>query len=452
MIEITSIALVFLIFSLVSRKLANTVITAPLFFLVAGILLASELLKAVSFENIAPWLLYVGVSALGLSFFNDASRINLTALRGNISLPARMLLVALPLTVLAGTLLAGWLFPDLRWLEAALLAAILTPADTGLISLVLSSSRVPIRIRQALNIESSLNDGVTTPIVALLIALSQVRLGQESAGFHLFLPLQQIVVAGLVGIFIGGLGGWVFQKADQQQWIIPSFQGLVFPCLTMLALTVAALLGGNYFIACFIAGIVLALFLQEFNLQKLGFSETLTQILSLIVFFYLGAKVIDIYFQITWQTVIYAVLSLTVVRIIPMVIAVLGKGLQWESRFFLGWFGPRGLASIVLGSLVVAQLPSIPHREIIVTTVALTVALSVIVHGMSEIPIVIWYGRRMLTLHSDSPEMRPVDETPMRLGWTNLTAQYDQRISSWEKKIEHGVRTRQKSDDQPGEE
>lgn len=451
MIEITSIALVFLIFSLVSRRLAKTVITAPIFFLIAGILLDSELLGSLNIDPVIPYLRFIGIIALGLSFFNDASRIGITSFRGNISLPARMLLVALPLTVLAGTLLGKYLFPELGWLEVALMAAILTPSDTGLISMVLSSSRIPVRIRQALNIESSLNDGMTTPIVALLISLTQIHLGQETAGIRFFLPVQHIVVAGLVGVVVGGLGGWVYQRADQRQWIIPSFQGLIFPCLTILALTLAATFGGNYFIACFFAGIVLAFFLQDFNLQKLGFSETLTQLLTLIVILYLGVKVVDIWPQITWHTVIYAILSLTVVRILPIGISMLGKGLQWESRFFLGWFGPRGLASIVLGSIVIAQLPEIPHRDIIITTAVLTVALSVIIHGMSEIPMIIWYGRRMLTLHSDAPEMQPVDDTPIRLGWTNISTQYDQRISSWENKIEQRVSRHQESDDRPGE-
>lgn len=447
MIEIAAIALVFLIFSLFSRKLARTVISAPMFFLLAGLLLASDLVRLVSFEDAAPILQIVGVTALGLSFFNDASRIGLASLGGNVSLPARLLLLGLPLTFLLGTLLAGWLLPDLFWVEAALLATILTPADTGLISMVLSSPRVPVRIRQAINIESSLNDGLTTPIAAILIALSQTRLGYEAISYRLLFPLQQIVVAGLVGVLVGGSGGWASRQAEQRQWIVPSFQGLVFPSLAMLALTLATRLGGNYFIASFVAGVALGFFVQDFSQHRSGFSETLTHLLSLVVFLFLGAKVVELWTSITWQIVLYAALSLMVVRMLPVAAAMWGTGLQGESLLFLGWFGPRGLASIVLATIFVGNLPDIPHAETVITTVTVTVSLSVLLHGISAIPLVVWYGRRMERLLPESPENRPVDEIPFRLGWSHLAAQSDQRVSGWEARRAPRANTSRDSDD-----
>lgn len=431
MIEIAAIALVFLFFSLLSRRLAKTVISAPMFFLLAGILLASDLVRVVSFEDAAPMLLYVGVAALGLSFFTDASRISLAALPGNISLPARLLLVGLPLTFLLGTLLAYWLMPKLVWAEAALLAVILTPADTGLITVFMNTPQVPVRVRQALNIESSLNDGLTTPIAAILITLSQSRLGYEPMRYRLYFPVEQILVALLVGASVGGLGGLLLRKAVRQEWIVPSFQGLVFPSLTMLALTLASYLNGNYFIACFVGGAALGFFVHDFSPQHSAFAETLTHLLSLVVFLFLGAKVVELWSAITWPIIFYALLSLTVVRILPVAAAMWGKGLRWESLLCLGWFGPRGLASIVLATIVVGNLSGIPHAETIIAAVAATVALSVVLHGASAIPLVAWYSRRMERLRAESPENQHVDEIPVRLGWAQLTGHSGQRVSDW---------------------
>jgi NhaP-type Na+/H+ or K+/H+ antiporter len=437
MIEIATIALVFLVFSLFSRKLSNTDISAPMFFLAAGLLLTSDPIRLVSFEDSVSGLLLVGTIALGLSFYNDASRINLASLRGNVSLPIRLLLIALPLTFLLGTLFAGWLLPNLLWEEAALLSVILTPADTGLIIFVLNSPLVPARMRQAINIESSLNDGLTTPIAVILIALSQTRLGFASIHYQLVFPLEQIASALLVGLLVGGLGGILLRQAVNQQWIMPSFQGLVFPSLTILALTFASSLNGNYFIACFIGGATLGLFVRDISDQHSGFSETLTHLLSLVVFLFLGAKLVELRGFITWRIVLYSILSLTLVRMLPVAIATLGKRLKPESILFLGWFGPRGLASIVLATIVVGRISTIPHAQTIVATVTITVALSVMLHGVSAIPAVAWYGRRLSRLQPDAPENLPVSEVPIRFGWSKLPELINQRASSWKTPHEH---------------
>lgn len=432
MIEVAAIALVFLLFSLFSRKLAATLLSAPLFFLLAGLLLASDVVGLIRFQHLAPILQIVGVTALGLGFFNDAFRINLATRGSDLGLPARLLLLGLPLTFLLGALLARWLFPQLFWVEAALLAIVLTPADTGLISMLASSPRVPLRIRQAINVESSLNDGLTTPIAAIFIALSQTRLGYEGITYRLVAPFEQIAIAGLVGAVVGGLGGWLLKQAETRRWMAPSFHGLVFPSLTALALTAAAALGGNYFIACFLGGSVLGYVMQGVNQRESAFSETLTQLLSLVVFLFLGAKLVELWPAITWQMLLYALLSLTLVRMLPIAAALLGKGLRPESLLFVGWFGPRGLASIVLATIVVGNLPGIPHANTIVAAVTVTVSLSVLLHGISAMPLLIWYGRRMERLGPEAAENQPVQPIPLRLGWWHAATQADERVAGWE--------------------
>jgi NhaP-type Na+/H+ or K+/H+ antiporter len=216
MIGLATIAAVFLIFSLVSQRLQKTVLTAPIFFVAAGLLLGSRLIRAVDFAQVAPFFLVVGIVALSLSFFNQASRVNPATLVGAAALPARLLLIGLPLTIVAGTLLAAGLFPGLTLIEAALLATILAPADTGLIPTVMASQRVPVRIRQALNVESSLNDGITTPFAALFMALAQTRLGSAAVTFHWLSPLTGVALALGVGLAVGGVGGWPLREADRR--------------------------------------------------------------------------------------------------------------------------------------------------------------------------------------------------------------------------------------------
>lgn len=434
MIELAAIALTFLLFSLFSRRLASTVITAPLFFMLAGFALASDLVQAVSFDSAFATVQVVAITALGLSFFTDASRISVSTLTGSLSLPARLLVIGLPLTFLLGALFAALIFPQMALVEAALLAIILSPSDTGLITTVLGSSRVPTLIRRTINIESSINDGLTTPIAAILIALSQSRLGYEEVSFQLLSPLTQIMTAVLVGGAVGAGGGYLMRLAEKREWIVPTFQGLLYPALVMLALSVTNFLNGNYFIACFIAGVLVGLFIKDYSRGHLGFAETLMQLLSLVTFMFLGTELLKLWGLVTWRVVLYALLSLTVVRILPAAIALWGKKLRWESVLFLGWFGPRGLASIVLATIVVGSIPDVPHVETIVIVAVVTVSLSVLLHGISTIPLVVWYGRRVERMPPDAREFQQVDEIPARFGWLHSAERAEARISGWEER------------------
>jgi NhaP-type Na+/H+ or K+/H+ antiporter len=228
------------------------------------------------------------------------------------------------------------------------------------------------------------------------------------------------------------VGGWLLRHAVQRRWLASSFEGLVIPCLTALALAFAAYLGGNQFIACFVGGIALGFFIQTFGQPLTGFAETLTNLLGLLVFLFVGTKMVVLWQTITWEIVLYALLSLTLVRVLPVAFALMGSGLRRESVLFVGWSGPRGLVSIVLALVVVAALYDIPHRNVIVTTVVTTVSLSVVLHGISGLPLVSWYGRRMEALGAEAPENRPVADIPFRLGWSHLADRSDARVSAWE--------------------
>ena len=432
MIEVAVIALVFLLFSLFSRRLQNTILTAPIVFVAAGMLLGSEPVKPITIEQITPYFLLIGSTALGLSFFNDASRINPYTLPGNARLPGLLLIIALPLTILLGTLVAVWLFPGFTVIEAALLATIQSPSDAGLIATVVSSRRVPARIRQAINVESSLNDGITTPFAALFTSFAMIKLGSEEVGYQILSPFIQIGLAVLVGLIVAGAVSWALRVSDRRRWISPSFQGMIFPCLTMITLTITYLVGGNYFIACFVAGLTTAFVLGNFSDRFSRFSETLEQLFTLIVFLILGVIFVQRIDRMDWRVILYAVAGITLLRMLPVAIALRREKLQRESLLFLGWFGPRGLASVVLGTIVLSTIPGIPQLETISLTVMAVVVLSVFVHGASSIPLVVWYGRKTHSLSPDSAENRPVSEIPIRLGWSLLLGGTDERITGWE--------------------
>ncbi|MEJ2732986.1 MAG: cation:proton antiporter [Anaerolineae bacterium] len=368
MIGLATIAAVFLIFSLVSQRLQKTVLTAPIFFVAAGLLLGSRLIRAVDFAQVAPFFLVVGIVALSLSFFNQASRVN-----------------------------------QPPWSVRRLYLR----------------QRVPVRIRQALNVESSLNDGITTPFAALFMALAQTRLGSAAVTFHWLSPLTGVALALGVGLAVGGVGGWPLREADRRGWISPGFQRLVFPSLTMIALPVAYVADGNYFIACFVAGMTTAWVLRDYGERISRFSETAEHMFSLVVLLILGTEFVERLPALDWRIVLYAFLSLMLVRMVPVVIALLGKRLHWESVLFLGWFGPRGLASTVLGTLVLVTVPGIPHTETIAQMVMTTVVFSVVLHGASAIPLATRYGRRASQFEAEAPENRPVVEMPIRLEWSH---------------------------------
>jgi NhaP-type Na+/H+ or K+/H+ antiporter len=211
-----------------------------------------------------------------------------------------------------------------------------------------------------------------------------------------------------------------------------------------MALAIAVVLDGNYFIACFVAGISAGYFVRGTSQNYTRFAETLTQVLSLVVIMFVGAKLVDLRSGITWRIVLYAVLSLTLVRMLPVAVAMWRDGLQRQSLLFLGWFGPRGLASIVLALIVVNALADIPHRETIVTVVVVTVSLSVFLHGISAIPLIVWYGRTVERLDPGAPEKRAVDEIPVRAGWLHQVGHADQRVTTWEARrgAHHGKRKR----------
>jgi NhaP-type Na+/H+ or K+/H+ antiporter len=406
-------------YSLFSRRLADTVVTGPMVFVAAGILIGPEVLDLVDLDVEAELVQILAEVTLALVLFSDATRIQL-GLRHEVALPARLLGVGLPLTIGLGTVAALLLFGDLTFWEAALIGAILAPTDAALGQLVVSSDKIPVRVRQALNVESGLNDGIAAPVVTLFLALAAIQLDVETPGYWAVFTLEQIGFGILVGVGIGYFGGRLVDECAGRGWMEGAYRQLSTLAVAFVAWGFASAIDGNGFIAAFAAGLTFGVAARDHCRHVGDFTEDEGQLLTLLTFLLFGVAIAGpALTELTWQVALYAVLSLTVVRMVPTAIAMVGGGLKPETVLLLGWFGPRGLASIVFGLTVVeADLAGGSQLYLVVTW---TVLASIVAHGVTARPATAWYARRYADRadeHEDMPESTEVRDLPTRYAWS----------------------------------
>jgi sodium/hydrogen antiporter len=412
MIDLATLIVVVFAFGLVSRRLEGTVLTAPIVFVAAGLILGPAGLGVVEFGLDSHTVLLLGEVALALVLFTDAARIKLPSLRQNEGLPLRLLAIGMPLTIALGTAAAALLLTDLSFWEAAIVGTVLAPTDAALGQAVVSNPRVPVRVRQALNVEAGLNDGLSVPFLALFLTLAVAEEDLQPASFWIRFALEQVGLGVLVGIVVGLVGGWLVSRASRRGWMTGSFQSIALLALALIAWALADQIGGNGFIAAFVGGLAVGPTVERVGERLMRFTEAEGQLLNLSVFFIFGVLVAGLIQPFSWRIVVYALLSLTVIRMLPVAASLIGTRLSRVSVLFAGWFGPRGLASIVLGLIVVAEAPLLTGRDEIASLVALTVLLSVLLHGVTAAPLSAAYARRVGAMAPDAPEKRGTTETP----------------------------------------
>ncbi|MEE9292211.1 MAG: cation:proton antiporter, partial [Acidobacteriota bacterium] len=407
-----------LAFGLISGRLQKSIVTAPMVFVAFGLLFGPLALGIIRLDVESEVIRTIAEATLILVLFTDASRIDLRILRREYHIPVRLLAFGLPLTILLGTLLAVVLFDGLSLWEAAIVAAILAPTDAALGQAVVGSPAVPVRMRQALNVESGLNDGIALPFVMIFLSLAGAAQEQQSAGAWIGYAALQIIMGPLVGVAVGWGGGRLVSLGTRTGWMSPSFQRLSALALAFLAYAGAEQVGGNGFIAAFFAGLALGNAARPICTCLYEFAEAEGQLLTLVAFLVFGAaSVMPALEHVSVAVVLFAVLSLTVVRMIPVSISLLGRGLGSASHLFLGWFGPRGLASILYVMLVLEGV-ALPGRDLIFSIVILTVVLSVFVHGITAYPGANWYAARTGAMRHrtpDCPELAHASDMRVRL-------------------------------------
>lgn len=415
--DLAVIALGVFCFALVSRRMEAEILTAPMAFTALGLALGGAGLGLIDLPVGRPFVDGLAEVTLALVLFTDAARINVSRLGREHGLPLRMLSVGLPLTILAGTGAALLLFPDLGPWDAALLAVILAPTDAALGQAVVMNRRVPVRIRQALNVESGLNDGLVFPVLLIVVSFA-AGTGGTGLGEGASLFARNLLLGPALGGLIGVAGALALEHMNARGWVTPVFLRLSVLALAVLAFAGAETLGGNGFLAAFVAGLLVGTRAPATRKALEDFGEAEGQLLSLLVFLLFGALVLPAALpRVAPVDLLYGVLSLTVLRMLPVVVSLAGLRLHGRTLAFLGWFGPRGLASILYLLIVVEGYDLTTHDDLTVT-VCVTVLMSIVAHGVTAAPLARAYGRRMERAHGRGearPEHQPVH--PFALRW-----------------------------------
>ena len=377
------------LWGLVSARLERADLTAPIVFTAIGALVA---LAGLANGPTAPDRLKPLVeTTLVWVLFSDAARIRFQDFRKGLGLYVRLLAIGLPLTVLAGWGLAAWLLPGLGVWLALLVGAALAPTDAALGIPVVTNRVVPARIRRLITVESGLNDGIATPVVMLAIAGAAAAAGHDGAT-GVGGALLELAIGVVVGCVIGFVGGALLRRARRGEWAAEEFAGIAVLALALLAYAAAAVAHGNGFVAAFAGGLAFGATAGRRGAAELAFLEQASGLVSLLVWLAFGAIAVPIMFdRIDLSMVVYAVLSLTAVRMVPVALALIGTGLDRNTVLFVGWFGPRGLASLVFALLALEELGDGADQAVAV--IAVTVLLSVVLHGLSAAPLASRYGR-----------------------------------------------------------
>jgi sodium/hydrogen antiporter len=393
-----------------SARLERFDVTAPIIFVVAGLLLTHGPLAPLGFVPSRELVKALAEVTLVLVLFSDASRVGLRDLRADLGLCLRLLGIGLPLTIGLGTLLALGLFNGMSIWLALLVGAALAPTDAALGAGVMVNPAVPARIRQLLNIESGLNDGIATPVV--LVAIAGAETAEHAASIGPGAAVAELALGLLVGAVVGGAGGLVVNVARRRGWAAGGFAGSAVLALAVCAYACAVALQGNGFIAAFVGGLAYGTFGGRRGERLVPYVEETGALVSLLVWLAFGAvAVVPALQHVTWQTVLYAVLSLTVVRMAPVALSLIGAGLGRPAVAFVGWFGPRGLASVVFALLALEDIGKVAGPA--VSVIALTVLLSVVAHGLTADPLAHRYGPR-LAITADGPDDPGIPQMPER--------------------------------------
>lgn len=390
-------------YSLVSQRIERTIVTAPIVFTAAGIGIALAGPGTLGAPGAHGAFLPLAELGLVLLLFTDASRTDLQVLRSIRGLPVRLLSAGMLLTLVLGTVVATLVFPGLSVWEAGILAAILAPTDAGLGQIIVNSPRVPLRIRQALNVEAGLNDGLSVPFLLFFIALAASASGDRDASLLRFVG-EQLGIGIAIGVGVGGVAGFLLGAARRSGWIAESFLRIGVIAIPLLCLVASEETGASMFIAAFVAGLAVQLGFSDAGKHSVEFAEEWGQLVNLGVFFLFGLLVARRAAALDLASFAYAALSLTVVRMLPVAIALIGSRLSAASVLFMGWFGPRGLASIVLGLVYLEQEQHLPGEPTIRLAVTATVLISIFAHGLSALPGIQLYARSIASLGPASPE------------------------------------------------
>jgi NhaP-type Na+/H+ or K+/H+ antiporter len=385
------LAAVVLIYSTVAGRVARSWLSGPILFVAAGLIVGPLGLDILRLEITGHDLRLLAEAALAMVLFTDAARADLGVIRRARGLPERLLLIGLPLTIVLGFLTALAVFPTLDLFAAALLATLLAPTDAALGAPVVSNQAVPAETREALNFESGLNDGICVPVVVILLDLALgTELGRGSVAHALVVIVEEIGLGLVAGIALAVIAAQLLRLSVRFGWTSEHWLHVPVVALAALCFATAQALGGSGFIACFVGGLLFG-HLSNRRDDLLGGAANTGEVLAMLTWIAFGGPILARLLEfLTWPMLLYAVLSLTVIRMLPVFLCLAGTGMSVRGKLFIGWFGPRGLASIVFAVIVFDA--GVPGKETLALTAALTVLLSVLAHGASANPLIARLG------------------------------------------------------------
>jgi NhaP-type Na+/H+ or K+/H+ antiporter len=407
------VALTLLGVGAISGRLSGTPVTAAMLFVVVGLLVGPKVLGEIDIDSSSSTVRTLAEATLALVLFCDASRIDLGQLRREAGVPLRLLGIGLPLTIALGAVAAAAIFGQLSIEEAVILAIVLAPTDAALGQAVVTEPRVPQRIRQGLNVESGLNDGICVPLLFAAVAVADVESEISHGRSPGTLLLEEIGYGVVGGVAAGLLIAAIVIYAGRRNLIAPQWRQVIPAAGAALAYGIAVGLHGSGFIAAFVGGMVFRAALKRDPEDLNELSEEVGNVLNGATFVLFGAILLGPALgELTWDLVLYAVLSLTVARILPVAIAMFGSHAREPTVGFVGWFGPRGLASIVF-ALIVIEESALPHEHLIVNAIYVTVGLSVLAHGLTAAPLAERYARWFEQHPRDKPP--PMESVPVEV-------------------------------------
>jgi NhaP-type Na+/H+ or K+/H+ antiporter len=383
------------VYSLIASRLEKTPVNGALVYVAVGMLFGPHVLGLVDLNVQGEAISRLAEIALAICLFTDSSNANLSVLRRVEAIPIRLLLIGLPLTIALGLGLAWLIFGDLGFFEIALIATMLAPTDAALGKAVVTNPAVPAKVRESLNVESGLNDGICVPVILFFIALTSGSVeASESTSLVLKLPLEVIGIGMVVGLVLAVFGGFALRTCASRGWVGGTWLQIPIIALALLCFGLAQWLGGSGFIASFVGGLIFGALTKHHKEQFLNAAEGTADVVAMVTWFAFGTVIVGLLLTgFSWQVLLYAILSLTVVRMLPVFLCLIGKGLRRDTLLFMGWFGPRGLASIVFVVMVIGE--KLPGNDTIVAVVVWTIVLSVVLHGLSANLLASAYGARV---------------------------------------------------------
>ena len=386
-LQFAILAIFGLLYSVIAGRLERTSLSGPIVFLSFGVIAGPMVLGWLQFDIGHTELRVLADFTLALVLFIDASNANKSVLEKYASIPLRMLLFGLPMTIALGIGIGMLLFDHMGLWELAILATMLTATDAALGKAVVTNTAVPARIREGLNVESGLNDGICVPLLLVFIVFAEAT-GEDAQGTELmlFYMAEEIGIGLVVGLGVTAVGAKLMDYCYKRGWITKIWEQLPVIMLALICFTVAQSLGGSGYIAAFAGGILFGILAKEETHELVMDAEGMAETLAMFTWIVFGAAFINKDYQlITWEIFAYAVLSLTVIRMLPIMLSLAGSGEKTESKLFMAWFGPRGFASIVFAIIVLnTSIPSAPEMALVVIC---TVILSAFAHGITANPM-----------------------------------------------------------------